>query len=302
MARDRHADHDFGRTIRRVLLGVTVVLALAVFLVWRIDNPRVERFRSAVIDRVVPNMDWALVPVAGFVRMVGDFQSYANLYKQNQELRQELQRLKGWREAALQLEQKNAKLLDLNNVRINPALTFVTGVVLTDSGSPFRQSVLINVGQRDGVLDGWAVMDGLGLVGRISGVGQTTARVILLTDSNSRVPVTLQPSGQKAIMAGTNTPYPVLEFVESPENVHAGDRVVSSGDGRVFPQDLLAGQVVLARDGRLIVQLAADYQRLEFLQVLRATPVERIGTSDEMVGAATDAPPEPEAPAEGGDD
>lgn len=293
MARDRQSDQDFGRTVRRVLVGVTVVLALAVFLLWRIDNPRVERFRSAVIDRVVPNMDWALTPATTFIRMVSDFQSYANLYNQNQELRQELQRLKGWRETALQLEQKNAKLLDLNNVRISSELTFITGVVLTDSGSPFRQSVLLNVGRRDGVVDGWAVMDGLGLVGRISGVGETTSRVILLTDSNSRVPVTLQASGQRAILAGTDTPYPVLEFVETPENVHAGDRVVSSGDGGVFPQGLLAGQVVLARDGRLIVQLAADYRRLEFLAVLRATPAERIGISDGMVGGVVDAPETP---------
>ena len=105
-------------------------------------------------------------------------------------------------EAALLLEQKNARLLDLNQVRLDPRLTHVTGVVLADSGSPFRQSVLLNVGARDGIIDGWATMDGLGLVGRISGVGEKTSRVILLTDSNSRVPVVVQPSGQRAILSG----------------------------------------------------------------------------------------------------
>ncbi len=80
--------------------------------------------------------------------------------------------MQAWKEAALQLEQENARLLDLNNVRLDPRLTFVTGVVMADSGSPFRQSVLLNVGARDGIVDGWAAMDGIGLVGRISGVGQ----------------------------------------------------------------------------------------------------------------------------------
>src|SRR5690606_9194177 len=118
-----------------------------------------------------------------------------------------------------------------NQVRLDPKLTSVSGVVLADSGSPFRQSVLLNVGSRDGIVDGWATMDGLGLVGRISGVGRTTSRVILLTDPSSRIPVTIQPSGQRAILAGDNTALPLIDFLESPEQVRPGDRVISSGDG-----------------------------------------------------------------------
>jgi len=300
VARDRQADQHYGRSIRKVLIGVLVVMLLGVFLLWRIDNPRVEQFRMALVDKIVPRMDWLLLPAARFSRMFSDFQSYANIYEQNQELRRELQRLKGWREAALQLEQKNAKLLDLNNVRISPKLSFITGIVLTDSGSPFRQSALINVGTRDGVLDGWATMDGLGLVGRISGVANSTSRVVLLTDSNSRIPVTIQPSGLKAIMSGTNGLYPVIDFLETPELVNPGDRVVSSGDGNVFPPGILAGQIVQGPGGRLLVQLAADYQRLEFLRVLRAVPSEAIGVSDELIGAS-EAPPTTTTATEGED-
>jgi rod shape-determining protein MreC len=177
--------------------------------------------------------------------------------------------MRAWKEAALQLEQENARLLDLNNVRLDPQLTYVTGVVLADSGSPFRQSVLLNVGARDGIQDGWAAMDGIGLVGRISGTGLDTARVILLTDAASAVPATLQPSGQTALVSGDNTAAPLLNFVENPELVRPGDRVVTSGDGKVFPPGLLIGQVAQDRAGRLRVRLSADYERLEFLRVLR---------------------------------
>jgi rod shape-determining protein MreC len=253
-----------------------VLLLLALFLLWRIDSPRVERFRAALVDRVVPSFSWAMLPVTRAAAMIEDFQSYTRIYAQNQELRRELQQMKAWREAALQLEQKNARLLDLNQVRLDPRLTHVTGVVLADSGSPFRQSVLLNVGARDGIRDGWATMDGIGLVGRISGVGQTTSRVILLTDSNSRIPVTVQPSGQKALLSGDNSPAPPLEFLEKKDLVRPGDRVISSGDGGVFPAGLLVGQVAQGVDGRLRVRLAADYQRLEFLRVLRSHETERI--------------------------
>ena len=126
-------------------------------------------------------------------------------------------------------------------------------------------------------------MDGIGLVGRISGVGQTTSRVILLTDSNSRIPVTVQPSGQKALLSGDNSSAPPLEFLEKQDLVRPGDRVISSGDGGVFPAGLLVGQVAQGVDGRLRVRLAADYERLEFLRVLRSHETERISEPGALI-------------------
>ncbi len=301
MASDRSSSEDFGRPIRRILVGGIVLVLFALFLLWRIDSPRAERFRAMLVDRFVPSMDWALVPVTNVADMADGFQSYARLYEQNQELRRELQQMRAWREAALQLEQENAKLLDLNNVRLDPKLTFVTGVVLADSGSPFRQSVLLNVGARDGIQDGWATTDGLGLVGRISGVGQTTSRVILLTDPGSRIPVTIQPSGQRGILAGDNSPLPPVDFIEDMEMVRPGDRVVSSGDGGVFPAGLLVGQLVAGPDNRLRVRLSADYERLEFLRVLRSQPAETIALPGELIvpGGIFELPPPPEASGDG---
>ncbi|MBD3764227.1 MAG: rod shape-determining protein MreC [Rhodobacterales bacterium] len=306
MARDRTSPEEFARPIRRILVGGLVLALIGLFLLWRIDSPRVERFRMALVDRVVPGMDWVLLPVTRLADMVEDFQSYARIYEQNQELRRELQQMKAWKEAALQLEQKNARLLDLNQVRLDPKLTHVTGVVLADSGSPFRQSVLINVGERDGIRDGWATMDGIGLAGRISGVGRSASRVLLLTDSSSRVPVTVQPSGQKALLSGDNTAAPPLEFLEKPDMVRPGDRVVTSGDAGMLPAGLLVGQVAQGTDRRLRVRLAADYERLEFLRVLRSHETERIAEPGGLIvppglAAGPGAAPPPAPPA-GGDD
>lgn len=269
MARERAQSENYGRPVRRILVGMLVIVMLAVFLVWRIDSPRVERMRAQITDAILPNMDWAMAPATGFSEMVANLQSYQRLYEQNQELRNELQEMRVWQEAALQLDQRNARLLDLNKVRLDPQLTWVTGVVTADSGSPFHQSVLLNVGERDGITDGWAAMDGLGLVGRISGVGSRSSRVLLLTDSNSRIPITVQPSGQRALLAGDNTPAPAIELLDKPDLVRPGDRVVSSGDGGVFPAGLLIGQITETPSGRLRVLLAADYERLQFLRVIR---------------------------------
>lgn len=275
--------NDFARPVRRILLGAILLLLVGIFLFWRIDGPRAERLRAEIVDQVVPPMDWALVPVTRLAGMAEGFQSYSRVWQQNRELRRELQQMKAWKEAALQLEQQNAKLLDLNKVRLDPSLTYITGVVLADAGSPFRRSVLLNIGARDGIRDGWAATDGLGLVGRISGVGGSSSRVILLTDSNSRVPVTIKPSGQHGMLAGDNSKFPPLDFLEAPDQVRPGDRVVSSGDGGMLPAGLLVGQVVLDSEDALRVRMAADYERLEFLRVLRPTPAEPIDTAGGLV-------------------
>lgn len=274
---------DYATPVRRLLIALLALILIGLFLFWRIDSPRAEAARTAIIDRFVPSFEWALVPVTRVSQMIAGFQSYARIYEQNQELRRELQKMSAWKEAAVQLEQENAKLLAQNNVRIDPALTSVTGMVTVDSGTAFRQSVLLNVGARDAIVDGWAVMDGLGLVGRIAGVGERTARVVLLTDPSSRVPVTILPSGQRALLTGDNTPLPALDFIEGPENVRPGDRVVTSGDGGVFPPGLLVGQVAQGADRRMRLRMAADYGRLEFLRVLRSHPAESLTDTSTLV-------------------
>lgn len=293
MARKDDNDISFARSLRRLGFFLLLMFLSGLVLLWRIDNPRAERLRVAIVDTLVPNMDWAFQPVTKAARMVADFQSYTQIYQQNQDLRQELQQMKAWREAALQLEQKNAKLLDLNNVRLNPKLSYLTGVVLTDAGSPFRQSALINIGSRDGVKDGWPAMDGLGLVGRISGVGKNSSRVVFVTDTNSHIPVLIKPFDQRAILSGDNTLLPPLEFLENSDRVRPGDRVVTSGDGGVFPNGLLIGQVTQGANGRLRVRLSADYRRLEFLRIIRFEPTAPINNPDRLIGPRF-PPEEPE--------
>ncbi|MCY4300278.1 MAG: rod shape-determining protein MreC [Aestuariivita sp.] len=283
MTKDRFHQDQYSRPIRRLLTGLVILILFGLFLFWRIDGPRVERIRAEVADQVLLRVNWLMTPVVSTIELFRNFQSYQYLAEQNRELRTELRQMNAWKEAALQLEQENARLLDLNNVRIDPRLTYITGNVVADSGSPFRQSVLLNIGSDDGVIDGWAAMDGIGLVGRISGVGKNTSRVLLLNDATSSVPATIQPSGQNTLVIGDNSSAPLLNFIEDSELVRPGDRVVSSGDGGVFPPGLLIGQVALDSSGKLRLRLSADFERLKFLRLIRYKNTETIDNPSYLV-------------------
>ena len=116
MAQDQTKHEDYVTPVRRLLVGCLVVLLLGLFLVWRIDNPRVERLRANVTDAIVSRMDWAMAPVTATINLARGFRSYQQISHQNQELRKELKKMKIFKEAARQLEEENARLLDLNRL------------------------------------------------------------------------------------------------------------------------------------------------------------------------------------------
>ena len=268
-------------------MSVTVLIFMGlalIFVLWRVDNTRTELVRTKIIDFVSP----ITKPINYPIKVVGDFikyfEVYSSLLEENKDLKRALQNMAVWKEKALQLEQKNAQLRALNNVKLSADLTWVTGEIMADSGSPFYQSGIVNIGLKDGIKNGSAAVDGLGLVGRISGVGQNVARVLFLTDISSAIPVKIKRNNQKGILIGDNSPYPVLEFVEEKALLNIGDRVFTSGDGNVFPSDILIGNILIDDRKKLRVKPIANFESLEFLRVLNARKIRTDWEESELVG------------------
>jgi rod shape-determining protein MreC len=91
--------------------------------------------------------------------------------------------------------------------------------------------------------------------------------VLLLTDINSRIPVTLEQSRAKAILVGGNTPFPRLMYL--PDDVHPaeGERVVTSAEANAFPAGLLVGTVHYGSESQPTVNPAANLERLEIVRI-----------------------------------
>ena len=128
---------DYGIVLKYIILVGAFLFFIFIFFLWRIDNPRVERFRLALLDQIVPKVDFFTSSVKVIGRIVLDISSFTKVYEQNERLKNELQDMRKWREAAIQLEQKNAKLRALNNLKVNSKLNWVSGEVIADSGSPY---------------------------------------------------------------------------------------------------------------------------------------------------------------------
>ena len=125
------------------------VCLMLIFILWRVDNTRTELIRTNIIDFVMPlttPLNYPLKAVGNFIR---NFEIYSSLVEENKELKRALQDMTGWKEKALQLEQKNAQLRALNNVKLREDLIWVTGEIMADSG--IYQSGVINIGDKMGL-------------------------------------------------------------------------------------------------------------------------------------------------------
>lgn len=269
------------RGVKRALIAVILLAFFLVFLFWRTDNPRVEALRFQILDNYVPDFSGIFAPITKLADVVTDFRSYENLIEENRELRREMQQLESWREAALQLEQTNAELRALNNLSVLPSFDYISGEIIADSGSSFSQSALINVGTNKGVAVGAPVLDGFGVVGRVTGTGQDKSRVLLLSDPTSKISALVMPERARVILRGDNSNMLKLIPVDGGVRLTPGARVVTSGAG-LFPANLLVGYVATDGADNAAVRLAAKYSSLEFARVL-ISPTTTVISDTEIV-------------------
>ncbi|MTJ82910.1 MAG: rod shape-determining protein MreC [Telmatospirillum sp.] len=246
-------------------------LAMAAFglmLLGKADTVLVERMRVAVADAVVPILDVLSRPAGAIADVVGAVRELATLRAENVRLREENANLLHWQTLARQLDNENRALKAQLNFLPDPDPSFITARVVGDTGGAFVHSMLLNAGAHDGIRKGQAVIAGEFLVGRIAEVGGRSARVLLITDINSHIPVLLENSRAKAILTGDNTDRPRLSYLSTSSNAQPGDRVVSSGHGGAFPPGLPLGVISSVQDGVVRVEPFVHRYQLEYVTVV----------------------------------
>jgi rod shape-determining protein MreC len=245
------------------LIFVSALLAI----LGKADVMLFDRARVVVADAVSPIVEAVGRPIATISDAIGKLEDMSTVYSQNQELREENDRLLQWQETARRLDTENAQLRDLLRFAPQGAVSSVAAQVIADSGGAFLRNVMVNVGARDGVARGQPAMTGEGLVGRVVEVGDRTARVLLLTDINSHIPVTIEGSHERAVLDGDNADQPRLVYIQPKAELTTGERIVTSGSGGTFPPGLPVG-VIASINGEIRVEPYADLARLEMLRIV----------------------------------
>lgn len=254
--------------VLRFSFVILLTAAFTLMVLGRAEMAAVERLRTAVTDLVAPLLDALSRPVQTVNDVVGEVTGFLALRDENARLLDANARLRRWEMVARRMETENAALRGLLNFKSEPLGAFVSARVVGDSGNAFVRTMLVNAGASAGISKNQAVITGDGLVGRVVELGQRSARILLLTDLNSRIPVVIQSTRQRAILAGDNSSTPVLTLLPENVRVEVGARVVTSGHGGLLPAGLPVGMVTGLDESGYRVRLFADLGRLEYVRVV----------------------------------
>ena len=154
------------------------------------------------------------------------------------------------------------------NYKIVPDASFITAKVVAEEGDGFSRSLIVYVGAGKKVYKDQIVLGNDSVVGRVESVTGKYARVLLITDIASKIPVVVERSRERAILSGDNSLYPKLLYTNLNADIRQGDRIVTSGVAGVFPVGLPIGLVEDIADDEIKIMPISDIERLEFVKIV----------------------------------
>jgi rod shape-determining protein MreC len=267
---------------RKFIIPILIfLLALSLISANLHSRDNMSFFESLVVGITAPvqKVVWGVIDGIGSI-----WRGYfylVGLEKENRALKKELHELRLQMNRYREADLANQRLRALLNFKKSIATPLLPAQLVAFDPSGWFQTILIDKGRSDGVVQDMAVVSAEGLVGRVIGVSNHHAKVLLILDGNSAVDAYIQRSRARGVLVGLGRELCLLKYVQRNEDVQVGDKVISSGMGGVFPRGLLVGtvqEVVRGSSGlfqRVEVEPAVNFSRLEEVMVVIQPPAEK---------------------------
>ncbi len=279
----------------RASLFVLVLVSLG-FLVLHNQtdtSPAMNGVRGATDDVTSPAMQVINAPLNGVRRASDWLGSFWYSARRVRQLEQENRNLRQWESLSHALHGKILRYERLLNMQGQSDIHAVSTRLIAESHGPFVRSALLRAGRNAGIIEGHAVVEPDGMIGRIVRTGAFTSRVLLLNDLNSRIPVRFDGSAARAILAGDNQVHPKLIYITDAYIPPPGTRISTSGDDGVLPFGIAIGEVMAPsaadKNDEIRVRMFVNLATVDFVQVFGKPPV----APPEAEGEPKDKPPAP---------
>ncbi|MEM7197197.1 MAG: rod shape-determining protein MreC [Pseudomonadota bacterium] len=255
--------------VRRSGLGVALlVLALFAIIAQQLRYQPLMDLRETIMDISRPVLQATSYPIVPLEELYQNIRYLILGLDENERLRQNEKRLLAWQARAKLLALENQQLRALLNANAFEVPSYVSARIIGGNNANYSRSLLIDVGKEHSLQISDPVINSHGLIGQVVHVAEKTARVLLLDDLNSFVPVVVQPGGHRALVAGTQSPSLALQYIDAKSPIIDGAHVLTSGLGGVFPSGLPVGVVQLVEEGTHHVRPFARDGEMGFLQVV----------------------------------
>jgi len=198
---------------------------------------------------------------------------HIKIYKDYTSLEEELKNLKNEKYQSEFLENENKRLKKiLDDVSYSSDVIFAK--VLIDKQSPFLRSIIINKGSKNGLKKGMAVLSDNYLIGKIVEVNYTSSRVLLLSDLNSRIPVSLEPGSIQSILSGNGKNSAIIQYTKDKTLINNGSIIYTSGTGGLLKPGIPIGKIY-SNENQYLTDFFIDFTQLRYVQVSSYTEKEK---------------------------
>jgi rod shape-determining protein MreC len=256
---------------------IGLIFFAIIFIIFSSFDFRVINYTKIVIKEVIYRSSFIIsIPENYIKKSYITVKDHFELYDDYNRLKLELKEIKAKNslEDFIAIENKRLKkIVDDYVIETNG----VVAKILIDKQSPFLKSVVVNKGSKDNISMGMIVLDGVYLIGKIVEVNYLSSRVLLLSDLNSKIPVTIEPGGTQAILSGTGENYGIIQYQKKDYEVIDKSMVYTSGSGGLFKSGIPIGKINNT-DIKLIstnekineqrVNFLSDFTQLRFIKIV----------------------------------
>ena len=256
-----------GTQQRFSLIGLIFFAIL--FIILSGFNFKVINYTKIVINEVVYRSSFIVsVPENYIKKTYLIIKDHIDLYNNYREVKTELEIIKSQRSLSDFIISENnrlKKIVDDFQVETNE----IFAKIIIDKQSPFLRSVVVNKGSKDNIKMGMVVLDGVYLIGKIVEVNYLSSRALLLSDLNSKIPVSIEPGGTQSILSGTGKDDGIIQYQQKDYKIKAESIVYTSGSGNLFKAGIPIGKIEATDDIFLKkVNFFSDFSQLRFVKIL----------------------------------
>lgn len=258
---------DIGRILWKFLVLIFLLLSVLLIVAHKSDNAVAEKINKVGLQITGPVMYVLEFPARMIHRAYTYVYDVSRVFADNRALQEENKQMLYLQNKVHTLEVENRLMAQLLNYSPPPEATFISAKVIAESGDDFTHALIIYVGDAE-VKKGQVVLASESVIGRIDSVGGKYAKVILINDISSKIPVVIERTRARGILSGNNTSLPQLIFTKSTADIQEGDLVVTSGVGGMFPSGLPVGFINSIRGSEIDVETISELDRVEYVRVV----------------------------------
>ena len=253
---------------QRFSLIALIVFSILILILGRFNFKPIN-FTKIIIKEIVYRSSFIVsLPETYLVDTYSKIQKHFIYFEDYQKLIIEVEKLKAEKSIDDFILKENKKLKMIIDDYLEVSEEIFAKIII-DKDSPFLRSIIVNKGSKNNVKKGMAVLDGDYLIGKVVEVNYSTSRALLLSDLNSKIPVTIEPGSYECILSGTGESQGVIQYLKEEYIIEENSLVYASGTGGLFKAGIPIGKIILSEEGdKKYVNFLSDFSQLKFIKIV----------------------------------